>query len=128
MAGNTWARSVPPAFSVKADAMTKDQVVNALAKDSEKFCFRQVHRTQERVIAARAPDLIVPFQVNRQLSQPVRFLDRNNVRVLTQTPSQNACPGPGRPHYKNRFVYSVLHSRLDSRDAVGPACPLGRYQ
>jgi hypothetical protein len=83
MVGNTWASSVPPTFSIKADAMAEDQVVDTLAKDSEEFCFLHIHRTQQRVVPARSSNLIINSQINGQLSYPVRFLERNNIRVLT---------------------------------------------
>ena len=54
--------------------MAQDQIVYGTAEDSEKFRFFQAHRTQERIFAARTPDLIVPRQINRKPSHPVRFL------------------------------------------------------
>ena len=100
---------MPPTIPLEINAVLQNEVVDALAKESEKFCFLHIHRTQERVVAARSSNLIVNSEINGQVSYPVRFLEGNNVRVLAQAPTQNACPGPGRPNDKDRFVYAVLH-------------------
>src|SRR5581483_4859809 len=112
MARNLWTGGTPPSMPIKVETVAQDQIVNALAKEGEKFCFLHIHRTQHGEVAARASSLMVNGEINGQLSHPARFLEWNHIGMLTQAPSNNARAGPGRPDDKDRFVHKAVFGYL----------------
>ena len=69
--------------------------VNNIAIDLGALTVLHVHRAQQGVIPARGSSLIVDGEIDAQISHPARFLERNDVRMLTQAPAENACSRSG---------------------------------
>src|SRR5437773_9108419 len=50
--------------------------------------------------------------IHREISHPVGFWHWKQIWMVTQTPGENTRSRTRRPHYKDRFVYLILHFNI----------------
>src|SRR5262245_32219867 len=89
--------------------MSHDQLVNASTECSKEFVIANTHRAKYGVITARRTDLMGNSDIHREISHPIGFWHWKQIWMVTQTPGDNAGSRTWRAHYKNRFIYFIVH-------------------
>src|SRR6266511_2864419 len=79
------------ALSFQVVAMRKNQIVDALPQCGEQFVLANIHGAQDRAVPASRANLVSHGHIDREVSHPIGLWHGENVWMLTQTPSENAC-------------------------------------
>ena len=71
-------------------AMRQNQVVDALPECEKQFVLMNIHTAQDRAVSACRANPVSHSHIDREVSHPTGLWHGKNVRMLTQTPSENA--------------------------------------